>query len=549
MTGNYLKLILCLLLYSGGALGQSRMDSMFNLVNSRLQKAERTDSGVQLFMHVDKSVYIPNENIWFSAYLMNSAFPRQRHHTLYVSLTDPESKKVVASNKFVFDEGLGAGTIFLPDSLPPGNYQLIAFTNTYLQEPLQTPFVQSIKLFAPTAGFPGNTPSTVPGAQANAAAEKTLRVKWFPESGNLVVRLKTKVAFEVRSLSGKPYGFTGDLLEDGVSIATVRANESGMGMFEFTPADDKTYAIKPRSKAIDSVEQIMPPVVKLGYNISVAQAVVKDTLRFTVSGRPRINAVYVMVHDFKRIYYFEEVVANIPRFIVDVTADKLPSGLCTITIFDTTANPVAERTVLTGAGSIIGATISADSSSYHTRSKVKITVRTVGANGKGVPSVISLAAVFKQRIDTSLYRDITPYHYYHRYAGNDIPYAMNAANHAELELFLLTRRWTRYRWEPPQAVNSDSSGNELAIGTETLPRQHPQLINPQKTDTAVVRSAKNTNPYTGSTLHWVPLIKTDNNGHAEITFYTNDLKGEFICIVQGVTEKGVVSGKTTFRVE
>jgi len=729
------KLVLRLLFISGYAFGQSPLDSMFNQINHRLQRAERPDSTAQVFLHVDKSIYLPNENVWFAAYLVHSSLPRQEHHTVYACLADAVTKKIIASDKFVMENGVGAGSIFVPDSLPAGDYQLIAFTNGFLREQSQVPFVQSIRVHAPRAGFAGNATAGAKQAVGQLPPEKRLRIKWYPESGNLIARLKTKVAFEVRSISGKPYGFTGDLLENGISIATVRADETGRGVFEFTPAEGKRYAIRPRSSAIDSIEQIMPAVLKNGYNVSVQQGVIKDTLRFTVSGRPRINTVYVLVHDFRRIYYFEEVVANVPRFVVDVAASRLPAGLCTITVFDSLANPVAERTVFAGVKDMVSANISTDSANYHARSKVKLSVQTVDASGKGKPAVISLAAVFKRRIDTLVYQDIMPMHYYGRYTQNDLPFTLNSNSTGDIEMFLLTKCWTRYRWDPwhpikiayndtplgvgghvllkgkppgkpveiivinksvIQTFKTDESGyfllppeltatppnwklsltvnaknkedysfkfdhpedsvysllakksiiNKKVAAGEMLPQELPEFITAKKLDTVYVKTTKRDNlpqvfgygqkvfqsercsdyvcmynilnckrhksggtpPVDGetyymqefnpdrlitviyrackqeqartkelmlykvqgrshskefyvndfqndlttdvsATLQWRPLIKTDENGKAEITFYTNDLKGEFICIVQGVTDKGVVSGKKTFRVE
>jgi hypothetical protein len=42
-----------------------------------------------------------------------------------------------------------------------------------------------------------------------------------------------------------------------------------------------------------------------------------------------------------------------------------------------------------------------------------------------------------------------------------------------------------------------------------------------------------------SELCWSPDIRTDGQGHADIRFYTSDLKGTFIVFVQGISEDGV----------
>ncbi|RYG00881.1 MAG: hypothetical protein EOO02_13970 [Chitinophagaceae bacterium] len=54
--------------------------------------------------------------------------------------------------------------------------------------------------------------------------------------------------------------------------------------------------------------------------------------------------------------------------------------------------------------------------------------------------------------------------------------------------------------------------------------------------------------YKRTTLFWAPEVQTDENGNAEVSFYTNDVKGNFIAEVQGVTAEGVFSKRVEFVV-
>jgi hypothetical protein len=51
-----------------------------------------------------------------------------------------------------------------------------------------------------------------------------------------------------------------------------------------------------------------------------------------------------------------------------------------------------------------------------------------------------------------------------------------------------------------------------------------------------------------ATLSWSPFIFTDENGEAAISFYTNDVKGLFVGMLQGVTNDGVMRGEVEFTV-
>jgi hypothetical protein len=50
------------------------------------------------------------------------------------------------------------------------------------------------------------------------------------------------------------------------------------------------------------------------------------------------------------------------------------------------------------------------------------------------------------------------------------------------------------------------------------------------------------------TLYWAPAVVTDSNGEATINFYTDDLTGRFMNIIQGVAGEAVFSGKQNFTV-
>jgi hypothetical protein len=83
-----------------------------------------------LFVHLDKSIYTNNEQIWFSAYFLNrqSALAQQQEF-ISVSLISPLTKKVYLESKFIAADGFSFGNFPVPDTIPPGNYLFTAFGN------------------------------------------------------------------------------------------------------------------------------------------------------------------------------------------------------------------------------------------------------------------------------------------------------------------------------------------------------------------------------------------------------------------------------------
>jgi hypothetical protein len=59
----------------------------------------------------------------------------------------------------------------------------------------------------------------------------------------------------------------------------------------------------------------------------------------------------------------------------------------------------------------------------------------------------------------------------------------------------------------------------------------------------------NSQPEYQSTVYWAPFLQISSTKDTEVSFYTSDLKAPYRVVVQGLSEKQVVTGATTFRVE
>ena len=94
------------------------------------QTAGNSSNGALLYLHTDKTVYTNNEEIWFSGYLINSGTSDiKAHKFMLVSLARQDDNKILIHQKFIMEDGFSNGNIHLPDSIPPGDYQLMAYTN------------------------------------------------------------------------------------------------------------------------------------------------------------------------------------------------------------------------------------------------------------------------------------------------------------------------------------------------------------------------------------------------------------------------------------
>jgi hypothetical protein len=96
----------------------------------RLETYTKTKSSSTLFLHTDKTLYTNGETLWFGAYLIKKdSVLTTQHNVLSLALIREGDAHIGLQKKFVMEKGLSSGSVFLPDSLYPGAYQLVAYSN------------------------------------------------------------------------------------------------------------------------------------------------------------------------------------------------------------------------------------------------------------------------------------------------------------------------------------------------------------------------------------------------------------------------------------
>jgi hypothetical protein len=125
----------CCLLFlwcTGVAIAQTAGDDNYL---AHLEWYSKSKPSTLLYVHFDKGIYTNNENIWFTAYIIKGGdMPLPQYHTLSVVLVKDDDRTIALKGKFAMAEGLSFGNILLPDTIRPGNYHLLAYTNVLNKE-------------------------------------------------------------------------------------------------------------------------------------------------------------------------------------------------------------------------------------------------------------------------------------------------------------------------------------------------------------------------------------------------------------------------------
>jgi hypothetical protein len=534
MQQCFLRRIIHILFFCSTFAAQAQQEdySVLEMLDSNFTRFTASRQQPDLFLHIDKTVYVRNENIWFTAYILSQG-PLAPQHTLYTLLIEEASKKILASERFILEAGLGGGALFLPDSLPAGEYRLLAYTNSYLNHPQQSVFQQSISIRAgesttfklsplpstastltgdsvhfgykvltgygglasggevsytlQTGGTVlqtgrkkinpfGEVNFSVPRAQAfdkRVQLEATITrekekqvirsmvllfqdvaiIKLYPEGGNLVHGHASKTAIEIKNGQRVPIATKGQLLADGKPLASFQTDLYGIGVVDWVPQEGRVYTLQ----IADSTKQLVyrfPPVAASGYSLHLREAVVKDTTFQVEIGTPGQSSFHLIVHNYRNVFFAGILRSHDKLASLRLSTAEMPEGVVTLTLFDDKGFPRAERAVYIEKSPPVQVQLITDSAVYHHRSKLELKVKVTNSKGEPVKSLFSLACVLASRLDSTRAADIVRFAHYDRFLPSPAAMPGNAyyGTSDNIEQVLLTRYWTRYKWEEINAV-------------------------------------------------------------------------------------------------
>jgi len=181
----------------------------------------------KLFVHTDKDNYISREILWFRIYYMDAFYnkPASLSKIAYVEILDRNNLPVL-QQKVSLKPGESNGSVIIPVNIPSGTYRFRAYTNWMKNFSPDYYFEKPIRIINPQ------------NLQPDPALSKTKHydIQFFPEGGNLVQQLESRVGFRITDAFGKGLECEGIILNSkGDTILKFSPLAMGLGNFIFTP--------------------------------------------------------------------------------------------------------------------------------------------------------------------------------------------------------------------------------------------------------------------------------------------------------------------------
>lgn len=422
-------------------------DDFSKIILTRLQEYRRIFPQEKAYLHLDKPYYIAGDTLWFSAYLAEGSvhFADSASQVLYVDLIDKRSGKNIALRRVKLNGGIGNGDIILNDDLPKGAYTIRAYTNWMRNFQEDFFFHKDIYLFNDNVEKPANPASA-------------LDVQFFPEGGQLVAGLSTRIGFKAIDESGLGPDVNGFILnQNNDTIAALKSEHLGMGKFPFEPAANQKYTAYFRKNAEPFKAFNLPEVKPEGYIMMVNNLTTSDKMRVLIYSNFPNNVdkeVNIVGHTRGLVAFAAKGKVSKKGLQLNIPTSAFPDGITQLTLFDHLNQPVCERVVFIDHGDHLNVKINTQKNIYKLREKTEVEVMVTDSSGAPVETNLSVAVTdagqiapqpFDQNIvsylllSSDLKGNIEQPAYYFDLKNED--------RRIKVDILMMTQGWRRFDWK------------------------------------------------------------------------------------------------------
>lgn len=234
-------------------------------------------------------------------------------------------------------------------------------------------------------------------------AKSTHDVQFFPEGGELVAGIATKVAFKAISAAGRGIDLKGTITDaSGAVITNFTSAHLGMGAFFLNAESNKTYKanITFKDGTVKSYE--LPKAMASGLALQVTNtdpliAGIKILANDAYLAANKNKSVFVVGTQGGIIYYAAKTRLNAVLTNAKIPKDQFPPGIIQITLFSDTGEPVSERLIFNAQKATVSVSLKTDLTAYKPRQKVKLTVNAKN-DAAAVQGDFSISVIDEQKV-------------------------------------------------------------------------------------------------------------------------------------------------------
>ncbi|MDH8701843.1 hypothetical protein M2138_001194 [Dysgonomonadaceae bacterium PH5-43] len=432
----------------------------------------------KVYLHLDNTSYFVGDTIWFKSYVVsadNNTFT-DLSKVLYVELLNGRGD-ILETKKIKIDNGQAHGEFILNTQEHNSDfYEVRAYTRCMLNFGEAFIYSRVLPVFEKPKINGDYTDITVDNNAIEKAKErvrqessKDVNITFYPEGGNLVKGLRSRVAFKATdknganiSVTGKVYGMWNE------ELASFNTEHQGIGSFEINSENKRLKAKVFYNNKTYDIE--LPTPLQEGYVMSVGKTDNKElSIKVNKTNNQPQDTLGISVACRGKVYYFNAFISDDYREIV-VPESALPTGVNNITLFDQKGEVFAERMIFISHPQTTTLTIKSKKEIYDPFELIELTVETKNKEGF-TPSYLSLSVKSAANSLEEYYLDnvytnlllsselkgyiANPSYYF---KGDD---ESKPKRDRDLDLLMLVNGWKRYEWKRMAGIKQFNTNHPI----------------------------------------------------------------------------------------
>jgi TonB-dependent SusC/RagA subfamily outer membrane receptor len=538
MKKTLISIVVSIFLFQTIAFCQNENPVLTNAV-SKLKTLMTDHVTEKAYLHLDRpyAFYVAGENVYFKAYVTVG----ERHEpsgisgVLHVDLVG-KNDAIMKSLLVQLNGGTGWGDIQLPDTLEKGTYRIRAYTEWMRNEKVPNFFEQYISVSS--INNVGRVSEAVKqGSQPG--------IQFFPEGGNLVTDIHSKVAFKAIGPDGLGINVKGMVFDnDGKAVAKITSSHLGMGIFDFIPEAGKTYKAKITFANGSQSAVDLPAIEAKGITLDVLN---NDPNKISIE--INANRDYYKENQNKDLNLIVYCAGKVRTYSfkldnevlgLDLPTKDFSTGTLQVTLLSGTGEPLNERLVFIRNPDQLNLSVTTNKTSFAKRENVQLTLNSKTNEGMPVAGNFSVSVVDESKVlvDEDSENSILSY----LLLTSDLKGYIEKPNYyfahdsketrADLDALMLTQGFRRFVWK--QLLNEN-----FATTPAFAAEKHIDVAGTLKTKAGAPIASSSVlliEKASGTTL----IQQTDAQGHfrfPEVDFSSN---AHFLLKMQSAAKNGTV---------
>jgi hypothetical protein len=224
---------------------------------------------------------------------------------------------------------------------------------------------------------------------------QTVDLTMYPEGGDLVAGLSSRVYLEAVTPAKKPADIAGVIVDDNnAEVARFRTEHEGRGRFAFTPRAGAKYTLKIDQPTGIKTTYPLPAIKESGAVIACAQDLFarSEPVKLSVTSTTAAKLRLTLAKRGVELASTTVEVAATKTSEVTLTPPSTADGVLVATLWDdATGNPLAERLIFRQSAKAVQVKVTPDQSRYVPGGTARLTVTTTDDAGKPLAALVGLS--------------------------------------------------------------------------------------------------------------------------------------------------------------